>query len=448
MTMKRLVRTGLYICIFLMMIMPSSLNAAEEGTETPQVAGKPADFQYPFIAEVTGNDVYIRSGKGTAYYQCGKLNAGYQITVVDEVFGWAKVVPPDGSYSWINKNYVKIDPPGSNKGVVTGENVRVWAGSDYIEPMRSSSMQVKLNKNKDEIDEEDDFVELFPDQPEEGDYYKIKPPVGAYLWISAEFLKYTSPKAVVVPPRPEVPKETAPEVLPAAPEEKKPDFKPLDVQPQETTKPDVPAETPAVTTPETPAEISAPAEPVKNENPETAALKRCYEIAAALEEELKKPIKDQSYTEYKKELKKINEDKNTGNATAYAKILLDRIAGYELAISVSDIVNQQDKQLSKTKSQIENAHQAQLEKIPEEVNYMYSGTLKTSHVYTAESGERRYLLMDPNGKIICYVVAGSPTIAADLEKMVNSKIGITGEHVSDAKSLVALISVTGAAKIP
>ena len=151
----------------------------------PQIAGKPADAQYPFVAEVTGADVYIRSGKGTAYYHCGKVQQGDKVTVFEEVFGWAKVLPPAGCYSWIHKDYVDVQESQPTIGVINSDNRRVWAGTDYIQPMRSSSMQTKLNSGE--------IVELMKDQPENSDYYKIKPPTGAYLWISCDFLKYVGP---------------------------------------------------------------------------------------------------------------------------------------------------------------------------------------------------------------------------------------------------------------
>lgn len=39
---------------------------------TPSIAGQPADVAYPFIAEITGNDVYIRSGRGLGIITAAK----------------------------------------------------------------------------------------------------------------------------------------------------------------------------------------------------------------------------------------------------------------------------------------------------------------------------------------------------------------------------------------
>ncbi|MHC4858139.1 MAG: SH3 domain-containing protein, partial [Planctomycetota bacterium] len=212
MALTRMISVAVLFSLFL-----SFPAVAVDNSETPKIAGLPAEVQYPFMAKVTGNDVNVRSGKGTAYYACGKVNLDDQVTVVGEGFGWAEIIPPEGSYSWIHKNYVDVEDDQPTVGVLTGDNVRVWAGSDNIEPMRSSSMQTKLNTGE--------IIELFADQPTDGDYYKIKPPAGAKLTINCGLLEYVgpaaSPKPVAIPPRTAAEK---PVDLPASPETEAPFF--------------------------------------------------------------------------------------------------------------------------------------------------------------------------------------------------------------------------------
>lgn len=429
----------LIYAIVLLSLMVPAVSAAPQAS-VPQVAGKPADVQYPFIAEVTGNNVYIRSGKGPLYYQCGKLNAGSTVTVVEDADGWSKIVPPEGSYSWIHKDYVKV-AAGSNKGEVIGENVRVWAGSDFIEASRSDSMQVKLNKNKDQIDE-DDFVELFADQPENSAYYKIKPPAGAFLWVSSEFLKYVGPLVhktpVAVPPRPDANEIQS---LPPAEEKSIPAFGNL--TPEGTPDQAAPVQEPA------PKEAAVPAPPApKPVTKESQLLKQCYELSAKIDEQLKKPLGQQNYADISKSLEAIKSDPEAGKAAAYSQILLDRIARYELAISVTDIVKQQDEALAAAKEQIEKAHQAQLSKLPKTLDFLFVGTLKPSYVYTDKTGQKRYVLTDGAGKILCYVTAATPEAAARLEQAVDTQIGIRGTIVSDSKSLVTLVSASAVEAMP
>lgn len=145
---------------------------------------KPALLSFPYVAEIVSDDIYIRSGPGTNYYQCGKLNRDDRVKVVGSKFSWSQISPPSDSFSWISKQYVKIDPEDKTIGTVTGDNVRVWAGSETIKPVHSSSIQLKLNT--------DDKVTLLGEELD--DYHKITPPSGAYLWVST---KYTKPLGAV-----------------------------------------------------------------------------------------------------------------------------------------------------------------------------------------------------------------------------------------------------------
>ena len=51
---------------------------------------------------------------------------------------------PGGRYG--DELVVKVDPANPAVGVVTGTDVRVWAGSDNIEASRSMGFQTKLNQ--------------------------------------------------------------------------------------------------------------------------------------------------------------------------------------------------------------------------------------------------------------------------------------------------------------
>ena len=130
-----------------------------------------APASFPCVAEVTGTDIYLRSGPGMNFYRCGKLSIPEKLTVVEQKDGWSKVTPPAGSFSWISKEYVKFDSEHPETGLITADDTRVWAGSEYVEPMHSTSLQVKLSKGAK--------VNLLGE--EKGDYYKIAPPAGASL---------------------------------------------------------------------------------------------------------------------------------------------------------------------------------------------------------------------------------------------------------------------------
>lgn len=404
-----------------------SFAVAQEAASpaTPQIAGKPADAAYPFLAEAVANDVYVRSGRGPGYYHCGKVNAGNQVTVVEEVGGWAKIVPLAEHYSWIHKNYLKLNPQTPGVATVDGENVRVWAGSDFIEPIRSSSLQTRLNSGE--------VVELFdPAQPDTGDYYKVKSPSGAYLYISSEYLKYVGP--VVKPAEP----VAAPAPVTAEPqtlEER------LGVDAAATTAPVV--ETPTVVEPVEAVEEVKP-EPPKPAAPskETVYLQQCYSLSEKINEELKKPLIAQDYSVYKEQITTILNDAEAGKSAIYAKFLMERVERYELAIGVTETLKNQDKRLDTLRAQIEKAHQAQLDKIPAVEDLLYTGTVKPSFVYTGTGGKKRFLLTDTSGRILCYMLPAGPEIQGRLEQLISQEISVRGSIISDPKALVTLISVT------
>ncbi|MHC4284039.1 MAG: SH3 domain-containing protein [Planctomycetota bacterium] len=169
----------------------------KESAVKPGDANKPGSSSFPYTAEVTEDNAPIRCGSGTHFYICGKLKKGDKVKVVSSQFNWSRIVPPPGSFSWISMRYVSIDPDDPTTGIVTAEDIRVYAGSETREPIHSETLQLKLNRG--------DEVKLIETQTR--DYFKIVPPVGAYLWVSTKYTKpFAAPvvkviKKVVVPPK-------------------------------------------------------------------------------------------------------------------------------------------------------------------------------------------------------------------------------------------------------
>ncbi len=412
-----------------------SLSAAAAATEPAvQPSGgtlleKLAQMEFPQIAEVTGTDVNIRSGPGTSYYRCGKLNPGDKITVVDILHNtWAKIVPPEGSYSWISKTYVQLNPNNPKIGVLTGDDVRVWAGSDFVEPLHSHSQQTKLYKG--------DIVELAGPADLDADYYKIKPPADAYLWVSMDYLKLLGPVSALksAQPTPAAPQEapTAPQPSPAA-----------------LTPPTVPPSTPAAPAAEPPA---APAPEAVQPQPtppvpaapsaDSLALQKCSQLRTEIEEQLKKPLPEQDYRSVKDELNKILQSPDVDRAKIYAESLLKQIASYELAVEAHKQIQLQDKMLEETKAKIAAAHQAQLQQaIPAEAQYLFVGVLKPSYIYTGRVGPRRFIIMDQNTRILCYLMTRDPAQQSKMETLTDKIVGVKGTILDAPNALIPVVMV-------
>jgi uncharacterized protein YraI len=338
-------------------------------TEMARAAALP---EGPSVAEVIGNDVHVRSGPGTNFYHCGKLYRGDRVQVLKSQQGWSCIVPPPGCFSWVAMQYVSINMENPTEGIITGDNVGVYAGSDYVEPIHSTSKQVVLNRGQN--------VRLLSE--EKDDYYKIAPPEGAYLWVSTQFLQPVSSPLGATP---------------------------MDI----VTGPNTPVETPP-----TPQEIRT----------ESDLLDTYYALSKLVKEERNKPMSQQDYAEIKEKLKVIAENKGGGRAARYADFTLKQVERFELAGTVAREVELQSKEREKLNEKIGEARQVRLAQIEDLGRFAVIGKLENTSIYAPAAGQaRRYRLLDDSGKTVCFV---SPTGAAaglDVDKFVGRKVGLVGE---------------------
>lgn len=356
---------------------------------------------FPYTAEIVGSDVYVRSGPGTNFYHCGKLNAGERVKVVDKQFSWSRIVPPAGSFSWISMQYVKVDPADQTVGIVTGDNVRVYAGSDFVKPLYSTTLQGKLSKGEK--------VKLMGEQLD--DYYKIAAPPFAYLWVSTQFTKpVPEPVVVPTPPAPVPTPTTTP--APVVPK----------VEPAEPS--DANAAAPVVTTPAVPK----------------TPLERYRELKEQVKAENAKPADQQNYTELKKALTEIANDQQAGNAARYAQFVVRQIEGYELALQVVKQVELQNQQLETIKTKIDKAKETRLAEIENLGKFAVVGEFQTYVTY----GEGNYRILDDEGKMVCYALPEGPAAQMDLSGYIGQRVGLVGTieaHLATKKALVKFTAI-------
>ncbi len=354
-------------------------GAAPEEIETPP---------FPYDAVITADDVYIRSGPGTNFYHCGKFKKGDRVKVVAKQFSWSRITPPAGSFSWISMQYVKIDAANPTVGTVTGDNVRVYAGSDFVKPLYSTTLQDKLSTGAK--------VKLLGEQLD--DYYKIAPPPGAYLWVSTNFTKPAPPAAVPTPA-----------AAPAA------------VEPTRATR--EPNETVAVAPPTVTPQL---------------ALEKYRELKKQAEAERAKPADQQDYSNLKKELTDIAKDESTGNAARYAQFVLQQIDGYELALVVGKEIRQQNDQLQKVKEGIQKARTTRLAEVQDLGRFAITGQLQPYATF----GPGHYRIVDEAGKMICYALPDGAAAQRDLSGLVGHKVGLVGAIEAYKPTAGALVRFT------
>ncbi len=88
-----------------------------------------APSPYP-AAAVLSNQTDVYSGPGATFYPTNRLRAGDRIVILGESKkqpGWLEIVPPQGSYSWIDAKYVKTVPGVEKIGVVDTGDPKITA---------------------------------------------------------------------------------------------------------------------------------------------------------------------------------------------------------------------------------------------------------------------------------------------------------------------------------
>lgn len=368
----------------------ASISVAQKAVTSPEESVSAGAVEesvpaFPYVAEITGDNVNIRSGPGTNYYRCGKLNRAIRVKVVGSKFSWSQIVPPAGSFSWISKQYVSVDADNPTIGTVTSDGVRVYAGSADREPIHSETPQLKLSTG--------DEVTLMGE--EEGDYYKIVPPTGAYLWVSTKYTKPLGPVGEVG----------------------------LVVEQKVKTE-----EPPVVA--------------LTDIRLEAMKLKEYYALENQIQAERIKPWPKQNYGAIKRALLEIASHKEAGKAARYSEFAARKIERFEFALAVGEEVKLQDKQLQKIQERIEKARITKLSQVPELGRYAVIGQFQTSHIYGPEAEPIRYRIIDDSGKTTCYAVAAGSATKIDLSKLVGRKVGLVGTIEPHPQTKGALVQFT------
>lgn len=106
-------------------------------------------FAQTYTATIMQKDVEVRSGPSTQFFPTSKLNQNDKILVLresKEAPGWLEIVPPPGSFSWINAKHVKFAKPGDRLGAVDPDPpqaVSVLPGSVLVDqPPNRESMKL------------------------------------------------------------------------------------------------------------------------------------------------------------------------------------------------------------------------------------------------------------------------------------------------------------------
>ncbi|MDO4585990.1 MAG: SH3 domain-containing protein [Planctomycetia bacterium] len=125
----------------------------------------------------------IYSGPGSDYYPTGMINQGSEVEIfLRNEGGWCAIRPPQGCFSWISGQFVRVDY--GKIGIVTTNNnekeVPVRIGADSV--LNSSVIQIGL-KNGDKVQILGQTTLSNGKQ-----WFKIAPPAGEFRWIHESLL--------------------------------------------------------------------------------------------------------------------------------------------------------------------------------------------------------------------------------------------------------------------
>jgi uncharacterized protein YgiM (DUF1202 family) len=456
---------ALALCGFL-----SVAGYAQPAAQSPPAPAKAAPAEapasFPWEGEISGTNVYVRSGAGVNWYATAKLNTGDRVLVLSEKFGWYQIAPPKGSFSYIDKSMVERQPADAKTGTVKGDKVYIRAGSELED--RKSATQTMLDKGAK--------VEIIGEA--EG-FYKIQPPKGASLYVSKTYVEpvaarlrtglmeqygagtgaapkteaapgataksttdagapaKTGEPATTTPPgdgAPAAGESASPGGIATTQEEESP---PLEVEPgvepspKRAVAPATPPSKPAVE--RGPAAAGASQKP-KDRLPAKAPSGRPrYEVMLSelenlMHAELKRPVKEQDLAPLMARFEEIANQKEENIPAQVAKIRIQQLKDWQAMVAARGDSAGTAADLATFRAQLNEERMKIMRQRVEKaaIKYDLEGELRRSFAFAAQ--QRRYRLVDPHtGTTIAYVDV-PPTLNVNVENLVGCMVGIVASE--------------------
>jgi hypothetical protein len=329
-------------------------------------------------AEITANDVYVRSGDSLNHYTIIKLKAGDRVTVVGERGEWFEILPPEGTFSLVSGDYV--DSTDDQKGVINGANVRVRAGSLLNE--NKYTVQTLLSKGAE--------VTILGRNPD--GFLRIKPPAGATLWINKSFANLNSGGAPAVP-------TTSPVTITT-------NATPTDAPQLGTVTTVVASETETAGSPTQPSAPPMPSKARATSAEFEAQQRKLSEIDAAVIREYAKPATDRNFDVYTSQYRSVMADAKDEFIQQYAQRRIEEIQTAAEAVSTISHWKKIDEIAEAKRREYRTARAAIPEAGPAAPSIEAKGELRVSALFPPGSNPERYRLIDPStsgDRTIAYV---------------------------------------------
>jgi hypothetical protein len=387
---------------------PAEVGPAENTSETP-----PAGFK-PYVAVVTADDVHIRSGPAGIYYPVGKALKGQEVIVHQVKYGkhnWAMIEPTPQCFSYIAKEFVRLQEPAIaatdatpatdtqsqtiTKGVVIGNAVRVRAGSIKVPPANADQVQTQLNEGA--------IVNIIGEQD---DFYKIVSPPDSYFWISLDFVKQKGPvtEQQLAQSRQQISQNI----------------------------------------------LNDSFDPAGRSGPTSPQYTEYSKLMTMFIAEQEKPLRERNFEPIATALDKLIANAEAGVVKASAERLRQNVMRADEARSALEFSLDQDQKLQLTLATIDTEVQKLIaENTPpskNEKDSVIKGTIARSAVFTANNQNRRYRILDSDGKTIYYALSADKNI--NLENWVGKHSCLSGQVKYDSFGNVRLLYVSGIVEAP
>ena len=345
----------------------------------------PAAAFVPYVGEVTGDSVYIRSGPSTNYYTVGKVGTGQRVTVLAEKEGWIGIAPLPDCFSLIDARYVDRDRDPTI-GIVNGERVNVRAGAEGVRDPYAVQTQLERGAH----------VRILGDFP--NGFLRIAPPEGAKLWVFGQYVQRVEGAAAPVAAATDAP-AGVPTTQPAG-------------------------ETVTASTDVT--RVTDPAAPAgrKAAEGDRAILEN---LEAAVKAEMTKPLFERNVRPLADKFQALANQTKDEYTAHYAKTRVAQLQ--DLAATIESVKKAYDVHSGIAGEREQFAHERERIKtvrIREPEGFAAEGELRESAVYASPTGPRRYRLLDPNKDVtrtLAYVEI-PPDSPIDVTKYLGRRVGV------------------------
>jgi hypothetical protein len=352
---------------------------------------------------VTADGVNLRSRPDANSLSVARLERETVLRATGSEFGWHRVLPPEGVFSFVAARYVEQQQDGTGVVSVRSGTLRVRVGSLVfnVDPMQCE-VQTRLPRGA--------RVRIIGRQD---DWLKIVPPEGVYMHVSERYVARISDDVAA--------RLGADRSVASQPSR-------------------------------TPPAASAPG--VAGEKPRPAAVEpnlggkwaqHLVLVEAAIEAEARKPVLEQSWTAAIASLRPVaaqrEEPAVARLAGAWITRLEERIAGQVALRAARELARREVRNKAQTQRELERIQRARQQPTSRPA-FEARGELLPSYVPDGERAARRYKLQDPlTGRVQAYLEFPQRAGMAP-KSYVGKYVGVRGERVREASLGADVIRVS------